>query len=532
MPAPSMPAPSQPSAFMHALPWIVFIVLVVLLASLGWLIWSRFVAPPHRAPPAVRVPEAVVPTSTVQPKVEVPSPPAISSEGPPFAPISAAPVPVVSTTPVEPVPVAAPPVSMPTTGPEDILKTEQEREQAERALQEYTLRQSQLKSQGAAFWGGNDYASVLTLGGEADTLLLNKNYRAASEKWQQALRILRELDERRDDAFITMVKSGNAALIRDDADKALAHFEAANALRPGDEAVSKGLARAKAMPGMLDRLNEGLRREAAGDLDLALASLSEAARLDSEHTGAREAFTRVKGVLDEQRYQSLMSAGVAAWRERRFEDARAAYFEAGKIRPGEPAVRDGLVQVEEGMRTARIEDLLKRGRTAMDEEAWEAAIRAFEEILAIDGSVSDARMGAPQARARLSLLARMKAFLEKPELLTAEAGRREALSLGAEARDAGPLPPRLENTRLEFDALVRQMTTEVPVRITSDNRTDIAIFKVGRYEPFPERVFDLRPGTYQVVGSRAGYRDVRVSVVVPPGGPEVAVRVVCTEAIR
>jgi len=57
------------------------------------------------------------------------------------------------------------------------------------------------------------------------------------------------------------------------------------------------------------------------------------------------------------------------------------------------------------------------------------------------------------------------------------------------------------------------------------------VHKVGRLGTFEHKTLDLRPGTYTVVGTRSGYRDVRQQLVVKPAAAPPPLVVRCEEAI-
>ena len=65
----------------------------------------------------------------------------------------------------------------------------------------------------------------------------------------------------------------------------------------------------------------------------------------------------------------------------------------------------------------------------------------------------------------------------------------------------------------------------------SDMQTDVVVYKVAKLGKFDQRELDLRPGTYTAVGSRLGYRDVRVDFVVKYGSKPPPVTIACTETI-
>jgi hypothetical protein len=54
---------------------------------------------------------------------------------------------------------------------------------------------------------------------------------------------------------------------------------------------------------------------------------------------------------------------------------------------------------------------------------------------------------------------------------------------------------------------------------------------VGPLGRFQDREIALTPGTYTLVGSRPGYKDVRVEVIVDPDSPAPRVHVACQERV-
>ena len=91
--------------------------------------------------------------------------------------------------------------------------------------------------------------------------------------------------------------------------------------------------------------------------------------------------------------------------------------------------------------------------------------------------------------------------------------------------------PRLEDQKNQLSRLLKRAVTPLTVRLISDNATDVVIFRVGKLGRFESREIRLRPGAYVAVGSRPGYRDVRVEFRVSPE-TELQAIVVRSEEIR
>jgi len=81
------------------------------------------------------------------------------------------------------------------------------------------------------------------------------------------------------------------------------------------------------------------------------------------------------------------------------------------------------------------------------------------------------------------------------------------------------------------ERLVDAAETPVQVALASDNLTDVTIYRVGRLGTFERKDVDLLPGRYTVVGVRAGFRDVRRELNVPPGGDAPMLVIRCEEPI-
>ena len=71
----------------------------------------------------------------------------------------------------------------------------------------------------------------------------------------------------------------------------------------------------------------------------------------------------------------------------------------------------------------------------------------------------------------------------------------------------------------------------VAVTLTSDELTEVTIYRVGRLGHFLSRTVELRPGTYTIAGARDGYKDVRQTLRIRPGQGPTQVVVQCTEKI-
>ena len=67
--------------------------------------------------------------------------------------------------------------------------------------------------------------------------------------------------------------------------------------------------------------------------------------------------------------------------------------------------------------------------------------------------------------------------------------------------------------------------------MVSDGETEVIVYKVARLGRFQQHQLTLRPGTYTALGTRNGYRDVRLSFTIAQGTIPTPVTITCTEPI-
>jgi len=90
---------------------------------------------------------------------------------------------------------------------------------------------------------------------------------------------------------------------------------------------------------------------------------------------------------------------------------------------------------------------------------------------------------------------------------------------------------RLRGQLASLQQQVREAETPIRVALASDNVTEVQIYRVGKLGPFEQKDLELMPGRYTVVGTRAGFRDVRKELNLTPGSAPTTLVVRCEERI-
>jgi tetratricopeptide (TPR) repeat protein len=226
-----------------------------------------------------------------------------------------------------------------------------------------------------------------------------------------------------------------------------------------------------------------------------------------------------------------MSRGLTALGRGQWETARKNFEAASRLRPDAPEVADGLARVASAERRDLVTAGIDRGRGLEEAERWAEAEQAYAQVLALDPEAAHALVGKERAALRASLDEQLEFHLGNPGRLSSPSVFDDATEVLGEAREVVPPGPRLSDQVERLEELMEAASTPVEVVLESDNATDVVVYRVGRMGTFTRRQLELRPGTYTAVGSRDGYRDIRVQFDVDRAAPRKPVKIVCTEAL-
>ena len=233
----------------------------------------------------------------------------------------------------------------------------------------------------------------------------------------------------------------------------------------------------------------------------------------------------------DRQYVDAMSRGLAALENRQWLAAQDAFALASRLRPEAPEVADGLARARAGQRRESVATNLSRAREFEKREAWREAEEMYSAILAIDPESAPALEGLKRTETRAALDEKVEFHLANPGRLSTAAVFDEAASCLEEALETVPSGPRLRGQIARLQVLLEHVSTPVAVVLESDAQTEIMVYRVGRLGTFTRRELNLKPGAYTVVGSRSGYRDVRLQLVVTPGTPPKPLVVRCTDSL-
>jgi tetratricopeptide (TPR) repeat protein len=253
--------------------------------------------------------------------------------------------------------------------------------------------------------------------------------------------------------------------------------------------------------------------------------------LDPLHQRAHSELQRVAAKSRGKGFSEAMSQGYAALKEGRLDNARKAFTTAAQMQPGSKEAAGALQEVRTAETARQLASLDTQGRQDEQQEQWQKAVAAYEQAQKIDNGVLFASEGLKRSRARAQLDQQLRTTIEDPQRLSDAAVGAAAAQLLEQSRQITPRGAVLEQQIKRLDTLLSQASATVAVTLRSDKETEVLVYKVAKLGRFTEHQLSLRPGAYTALGTRNGYRDVRVNFTIAADNTPAPVTIICTEPI-
>ena len=427
----------------------------------------------------------------------------------------------------------------------DEAASEQDKELYRQARARWLEKRAWAEVKNMPVWGGEPYKKAVLLAKKAEDAALSvrhgrsgPSYRQAAELYQKAAAILSKLERDRPAIFKKALEDGQRALANWDAKGAEKAFSIALSADPDSRQAAAGLRRAKSLDevhALLLKADKLLAPEAdMEELKEAAMLLESALKLDSSCKPAETLLSRTRERIKKERFQRALGQGISALAAGRLTAAAKALRTAQALYPEDPAVLDLSKRLKAARKAAQLKTLLRQADAAFKKEDFQAAAGLCRKALTADPLSLEARACLDRAEKLMAVEAGLKKIVSDPMRLMEEGPYKEAANLVEEAKkglDALSPGGRLSALLHQADRIVRLARRPVLVTITSDNETDVVIYRVGRLGRFSKRSIRLLPGRYVLAGSRRGYRDVRVKLEIPPGSERVDVQVGCNDPL-
>ena len=381
------------------------------------------------------------------------------------------------------------------------------------------------------------YTAALEQAAAGDDHYRAQAYPQAAAAYSDSHQAMRQLLAIVPEVWSRLMSEGSLALEEGDSTTAIDRFETARLLNPDEASAGEGLARAQVLDEVLALLVQAEDQTLDDDLNEAKETLNAAAALDPAHPTVQARLKEVDRLLDDAEFARIMSGGYTLLEQGEFDAATETFRRAaavGKSDEQAAQVEAAVLQSENARDSARINGLRARIQAAENAERWQDAVVAYNQVLSIDPNLSFAVTGLEKATWRARLDGALEANIANPARLADDEVYLQAFDDYSEAQGLPARGPRLQAQLERLYTLLNHSQQPLNVTLVSDGLTSVEVRPVdegGRLGTFGRTDLLLKPGDYVAIGSRRGYRDVRVEFTVGFGRTPEQVTVECTERV-
>jgi len=405
------------------------------------------------------------------------------------------------------------------------------RRKAEAALHEVLKLQAQLDEEGVRRWAQKDYTGALEELAAADVAMQAGRFSQALQGYQGLVGKLTDLLHSQPRRLVAALLAGAKALQVLDASEAAKQYAIALAIDPKNIRARQGARRASHLNEVVALVDSAKYHEQQSEWMAAHDAYAKAVRLDAEFTPARAGLKRVNARLEKIRWHELLSTFYQAMDRNDLQAASATLKKIRAQRPRSPELKQAVARLVSTAQESALKKLRAKSEHLLAAEDFAGALATYDKALQVDPKAAFAQAGHDESERRLRLSSAMHDLLLKPRQVFAEKPLENARKLLAAVQALDGVGPKLAAQRDRLQDLIRVAETPTRVTLLSDGLTRVNVYRVGDMGHFAKRQLKLRPGAYTVVGSRDGYRDVRVTLQVKPGPNPDPVRVVCKERV-
>ncbi len=403
--------------------------------------------------------------------------------------------------------------------------------EAEELLLQLIEKQKLLEEKAVQQWAKQEFNIALTLGSSGDEHFRKQDYQQAITSYKDAVMVLADLEKRIMPTLAENLQKGETALSQAEKNTAVIHFELARTIDPENQQAINGLKRSETIEELYTLLEQGGKFEASNRFNDANKIYLQATELDPLSSEAESALARVNNRINKIEFTKLINQGYASLKLRQFNDARTAFNSAQKLFPHSAKPKQGLNLIEQIVFKEKLSALMAEAEYFEKIEDWSNAAESYQQILILSPKLSSAQLGLERNREREDILTKLDDHIKNKMRLGSESVAKEASQLLSNISTLENPGTKIEQGVITLNSLIQLAQQPIAITIQSDNLTNIAIFKVGKFGRFEQRKLELKMGKYTIVGSRPGYRDIRKTFIVSNEMTDKTISVLCDEPI-
>ena len=387
-------------------------------------------------------------------------------------------------------------------------------------------------------WNEKDYLKLKSFYDVGNRSFLLKKYKKSKDEFDLALLLSEELIKQSDKIYLDGISMGLDFLRNGNPSLAKEKFQEAGLIKINHPDVIEGIYRAEVYEEIDRLIEESNLLIESNKINEAFLLSQKAISLDQKNPNARSLYESLALSILERDYAEFIKIGNSSIVNENIEEGLKAFNEALSLKPGSEIAKKGIENLLVIQKRLKISKLFSEAENYEITEQWNKSFNAYQNIIFEEQNITKAQLGFDRIKKIIETKKNIELYLSNPQRLSEDIIRDEANNvLGISEQiiyDFYSLykkaPKKFSNLKNELKELISKMQIPVIVRFISDNKTTLIISRIGSFDPFNEKVINLRPGTYEIFGRKKGYKEKRLLINITSDFKK-PIRIVCNERI-
>ena len=207
-------------------------------------------------------------------------------------------------------------------------------------------------------------------------------------------------------------------------------------------------------------------------------------------------------------FEDLMSQSENFLKEKNIKQAELNFNKAKQIFPSRQEIKIFQKKIENLKKANLKNQLLLDFKKHSKNDKWELALDSLKRIEKIDQNDAYVSQKINMTQDILILEKNFKNYLKNSHRLINEKFENKVLNDLKKSRQYLSMSKNLANNYQKIQKLVKESTKKVAIKIISDNETEIEIRGVGKVGKIDEKILQLLPGKYYIIGKKQGFKNI------------------------
>ena len=253
--------------------------------------------------------------------------------------------------------------------------------------------------------------------------------------------------------------------------------------------------------------------------------------LDPLEEKAKESLARVNKHLVDIAFSTSLREAVNAIDAADFSAAQSALSKAASLKNNRPELATIQARINAEKRALGASAAEQQLMVFVSSDEWPTVKMLAQGALKKYPSNVNIQRVLDSANQIQSANNRLDGYINRPERLSDSNILQRAIETISQYSSLTGLSSKLAIKIAQLETLLDKENNPIDVTVKSDNDTYIKVIGVGNVGKTSSKVIQLKPGRYQIQGSRKGYRSKIISLVVEKSTSPIVVSIECTERV-